>query len=121
MLEANEKRTCIVRRIVQHELLHVIGLWHEHMRHDRDDYIKIHYENVRENHLNQNFRKLSPSEVTTYNVPYDYRSVMHYGARAFTKNGKITIETLDPKFQDIIGKSEGATPSDYRKVCEIYS
>ncbi|KAJ1368227.1 hypothetical protein KIN20_029310, partial [Parelaphostrongylus tenuis] len=33
-------------KTVQHELLHVIGLWHEHMRYDRDKYVKIHYENI---------------------------------------------------------------------------
>ncbi|VDM84310.1 unnamed protein product, partial [Strongylus vulgaris] len=35
---------CMETQIVQHELLHVVGLWHEHMRYDRDKYIKVHYE-----------------------------------------------------------------------------
>lgn len=32
--------------IIVHELLHAVGLWHEHMRYDRDGFVKIHYENV---------------------------------------------------------------------------
>lgn len=37
------------------------------------------------------FGKASPMEVTTYNVPYDYQSVMHYPRDAFSKNGLDTI------------------------------
>ncbi|VDM73070.1 unnamed protein product [Strongylus vulgaris] len=90
------------------------------MRYDRDDYIKVHYENIDEILWDQ-FDKVLPPKATTYNVPYDYKSIMHYDSKAFTKNGDITMETLNPEFQDIIGKSKDATPSDYRKVCEIYS
>ena len=38
--------SCVEVDIVVHELMHAIGLWHEHMRYDRDDYIKVHYENI---------------------------------------------------------------------------
>ncbi|KAJ1357165.1 hypothetical protein KIN20_029744 [Parelaphostrongylus tenuis] len=37
---------CVTDQIVQHEMLHIIGLYHEHNRYDRDKYIKVHYENV---------------------------------------------------------------------------
>jgi choriolysin L len=33
---------------VQHELFHVTGLFHEHNRPDRDDYLQVFYENVDE-------------------------------------------------------------------------
>lgn len=42
------KITCFTHAIIVHELLHVIGLWHEQMRYDRDNHITIHWENVHE-------------------------------------------------------------------------
>ncbi|RXG68338.1 hypothetical protein Avbf_06907, partial [Armadillidium vulgare] len=41
----------------------------------------------------RNFEKYDTNVVDTYGLPYDYLSVMHYSQYAFSKNGKITIET----------------------------
>lgn len=38
-----------------------------------------------------NFDKQSSATTTTYNVEYDYGSVMHYSAGAFSRNGQPTI------------------------------
>lgn len=35
------------RYTVIHELFHALGLHHEHNRMDRDDYVTIHYENMK--------------------------------------------------------------------------
>ncbi|ETN76867.1 astacin, partial [Necator americanus] len=47
-LQASGAGTCMVMRTVTHELLHTLGLWHEHMREDRDNYVKVHVENIEE-------------------------------------------------------------------------
>ncbi|VDO83028.1 unnamed protein product [Heligmosomoides polygyrus] len=119
MLEANQMETCMEPEIVQHELMHVIGLWHEHMRADRDQYIKVNYNNIPPNYWSQ-FEKVTPYEATTYDVPYDYKSVMHYGKNAFAKPGRISMETKDPRYQNIIGHAKDASPNDYKKICKIY-
>lgn len=77
MLEANNVATCVEHDIVIHELFHTIGLWHEHMRHDRDEYITVRYDKIEPAFYSQ-FEKISKFESTTYNVEYDYQSVMHY-------------------------------------------
>ena len=37
------------------------------------------------------FRKMNARAINTFNFPYDFRSVMHYGPRFFTRNGQPTI------------------------------
>jgi hypothetical protein len=41
-----------------------------------------------------NFEKAQSSMIDSQGIGYDYRSVMHYSANAFSKNGQATI---DPK------------------------
>lgn len=40
-------RSCMDRYSVIHEILHALGLHHEHNRPDRDNFIKIHDENLK--------------------------------------------------------------------------
>lgn len=102
---------------IEHELLHIIGLFHEQSRHDRDDHVIIYWGNITEgikknryfsearekNFTNSfftfffneeyksNFAKIPESDATAYNVSYDIGSVMHYPRHSFSKNGNETI------------------------------
>lgn len=42
---------CMDRGIIQHELLHALGFHHEHNRSDRDQHVRINWENVPEGEL----------------------------------------------------------------------
>lgn len=39
-----------------------------------------------------NFEKAQSSVIDNQGIGYDYRSVMHYSANAFSKNGQPTID-----------------------------
>ena len=62
---------------VAHEIAHAAGFYHEHSRPDRDSYITVHLENVKDGY-ERDFDKLGTRSVKDIE-PYDYSSVMHYG------------------------------------------
>ncbi|VDP02678.1 unnamed protein product [Heligmosomoides polygyrus] len=99
MLENNSEATCLRHDLVIHELLHVIGLWHEHQRIDRDKYIQVIYSNIAPDDWSQFAFVGKDFGATTYDLPYDYTSIMHYGKMVFSSTGGITMQTLDPKYQ----------------------
>lgn len=59
----------------------------------RDDFIIIYWDNIKRGR-EHNFNKYNDSIVSNFDVPYDYDSVLHYSAKAFSKNGNITIEPI---------------------------
>lgn len=71
-----------------HELMHALGFLHEQNREERDSYVNIQYQNIQPS-ATSNFDKAS--RTLAFGVPYDYGSVMHYSANAFSTNGRPTI------------------------------
>ncbi|KAM8847668.1 meprin A subunit beta-like [Synchiropus picturatus] len=104
---------CQFIHIVERHVLHTLGFYPEHVRPDRDDFITIVYENIREG-KSEMFNIVNDS--STQGLPYDYRSVTHYGPGAFTKVPAPTILTKDPKYQDVIGRSHEMSPGDAKKL-----
>ncbi|KFM81505.1 Astacin-like metalloprotease toxin, partial [Stegodyphus mimosarum] len=78
-----------------HELMHSIGFHHEHKRSDRDQYIAIHWENIKKGH-ERNFVKLKPMQNTLL-LNYDYHSIMHYGSTSFSKDKSRGLKTMTAK------------------------
>jgi hypothetical protein len=87
---------CLYKGTVVHELGHAIGFYHEQNRPDRDEFVKISFQNVDADQTS-NFEKYS--EGITFSTPYDYNSIMHYGNKAFSNNGKETISPLQPNIK----------------------
>lgn len=55
-------------------MLHASGLMHEQSRSDRDEYIRMIEENLKENIINGNMAKTSTFDFNAY----DYESIMQY-------------------------------------------
>jgi len=105
---------CWFHKTIVHEFMHAIGLWHEQSRYDRDDFIVVHLENV-DASKRHNFNKVTEKQSSVYGIKYNYESVMHYTKGSFSNNGKDTIETKDPAYQNVIGNVKEGHPQDYEK------
>lgn len=104
-----------------HELLHAAGFHHEQSRTDRDSFIEIIWGNVKAG-KESNFKKYDEATVTSFDVPYDYNSVLHYSSWAFSRGtGLRTILTLDETALGRIGQRKGMSELDSEKVNRMYS
>jgi hypothetical protein len=107
---------CITKGITIHELLHAIGFYHEQSREDRDEFVTINWDNVE---IGTEFNFLKAVGSLTYNVTYDYGSILHYSAYSFAKDPSIpTIIPTDP--DATIGQRNGLSAKDAYKVNAMY-
>ena len=84
---------CIYRSTIKHEIYHSLGYYHEQSRPDRADFVTINLANVKIiQGINMSYNFQWQQNTETFGVPYDGRSNMHYGYKAFSKNGLPTIE-----------------------------
>lgn len=66
-----------------------------------------------------NFNKYSRRDIDLLKVPYDFDSIMHYGPKSFSKNGKDTIRSiLDPNRP--LGQRNGFTSLDAHEINALY-
>ncbi|RKH31913.1 hypothetical protein D7Y13_12820 [Corallococcus praedator] len=105
---------------VIHELGHAIGFWHEQSREYRDDYVEILWDNIlpdKEHNFEQHI-----SDGDNYG-PYDFGSIMHYGATAFGRTdpatGK-TLVTIRTKGGEFIGQRSGLSTGDITSAAALY-
>ena len=86
VLSLDEDENCVTSAIIEHEILHALGLIHEHTREDRDSYVEIKYDNIREGREGSfNIDK----NGDTLGTEYDLNSVMHYGKKSSAKNDNV--------------------------------
>ena len=66
-----------------------------------------------------NFEKYSHQEADLLGLPYDYKSVMHYGRTSASKNGKPTMLAIGKKDLEL-GNSKTLTPTDILQINRLY-
>ncbi|XP_069546406.1 high choriolytic enzyme 1-like [Brachyistius frenatus] len=109
------KRGCVSHGIIQHELNHALGFQHEQTRSDRDQYVRINWENMHYS-MAYNFQRQNTNNLGT---PYDYSSIMHYGKTAFSINSKDTITPI-PYAGVRIGQRQGLSHWDVTRINRLY-
>jgi hypothetical protein len=90
-----------------HEIGHAVGLWHEQSRSDRDNFIEILWQNI-DPLAKHNFNQHIDDGIDLGG--YDFGSIMHYPATAFSINGQKTIRPRQGGGQ--IGQRTGLSPGD---------
>lgn len=98
-----------------HEIGHAIGLWHEHSRADRDEFVDVRYENIVASAAFNFDKQIDNGEDIG---DYDYGSIMHYPRWAFSKNGQDTIVPHDPDAE--IGQRQALSADDIAAVEYLY-
>lgn len=108
---------CVYQGTAAHEAIHALGFFHEQSRPDRDDFVNILYHNIIPEYAYA-FDKYSWQQVGTYDVPYDYTSIMHYNSHDFTANGQ---ETIQAKNGSPVGSRGFMTEHDKTKLRRMYN
>ena len=103
-------------RNYRHELGHTLGLYHEHQRRDRDDYVKYNSNNVESGQGSQ-FSKMTAGSDNYYGSTFDFNSIMLYWSTAFSKNGQ---PTLTKKDGSVWGVNENISTTDQNVIRQMY-
>uniref|UniRef100_A0A4W6FH49 Metalloendopeptidase n=1 Tax=Lates calcarifer TaxID=8187 RepID=A0A4W6FH49_LATCA len=107
-----ERPGCVHHSVIQHELLHALGFHHEQSRSDRDQHIRVLWQNIDPGQHLKNTLNL--------NTPYDYISVMQYDRDAFSVNGLPTMVPIpDPSVQ--FGEATQMSRNDVIRVNRLYN
>jgi len=98
---------------IVHEVLHSAGFWHEQSRPDRDNHVEIIWDNI-DSEFSYNFDKHLDARPLG---PYDYNSIMHYGAGAFG-DGETTIRRRSGSGS--VGRGDDLTGIDIDGINILY-
>ena len=101
-----------------HEIGHTVGLWHEQSREDRDTFVQVLFANI-DPAMQHNFNQ-HVSDGDDLGA-YEFGSIMHYPATAFSINGQATIVPRQPLPPGVVmGQRTGLSAGDIAGVGAMY-
>uniref|UniRef100_A0A0N5B205 Metalloendopeptidase n=1 Tax=Strongyloides papillosus TaxID=174720 RepID=A0A0N5B205_STREA len=104
---------------VQSVLASFLEMMNQISRHDRNKYVKLHYENMKEDEL-ITFDPLSKKKYPTHGVGYDFGSLLHFPSNYNSKNKKNTIEAHKPYYNMMMGQRDEFSFNDYKLINRHY-
>lgn len=110
----------LFRFTVLHEFIHLLGFHHIHISPNRDNHIRIIWENINPPYESRFMKRSESDELSDFGTGYDYDSIMHTNSVAYSVNGERTIETLDPENQHKIGQRERLSAGDILRINRMY-
>jgi hypothetical protein len=103
--------------IIMHEVMHGLGVYHTQSRCDRYNFVSILWNNI-ESGAESNFERKC-SGATDYGF-YDFASIMHYGARAFSNGNGMTIVPHDSNNISLMGSRQALAQGDRNVLRGMY-
>ena len=68
-----------------------------------------------------NFRNYPNGVTDTLGQPYDVKSIMHYGNKAFSKNGRDTLVSIKRPWIKLGGEHKKLTAIDTAQLNQLYN
>ncbi|MGL4610435.1 MAG: M12 family metallopeptidase [Trueperaceae bacterium] len=119
-IELDSNGNCEIGTLI-HEIGHAMGLYHEQSREDRDNHVRIFWDNIEDGQRHNFDRQVN----NAFDIgSYDFNSIMHYGSFDFGKKDpetglrKTTIQTILPG--NPIGQRNGLSLGDIASINSIY-
>lgn len=110
---------CFKRYTIVHMFLHALGFSHSQSATNRNEYIKIEWERIKESDR-QHFDKFGADILTKADKDYDYDSVMHSPPTAFsTDKEKPTMVALKST-NAAMGQRSHLSDKDVAKIKSMY-
>lgn len=115
----NVEMGCFRRFTIVHMFMHALGFFHTQSATNRDEYIRIEWERIKESDK-RHFDKFGADILTSADRHYDYDSVMHSPPTAFsTEDSKPTMVALQST-KAAMGQRSHLSDMDVEKIKSMY-
>uniref|UniRef100_A0A672YQY1 Metalloendopeptidase n=1 Tax=Sphaeramia orbicularis TaxID=375764 RepID=A0A672YQY1_9TELE len=113
-----DRQGCLYHSTVQHELLHALGFNHEQCRSDRDQHIRVLWQNIQRGHQLTEYLTFS-NKLLTHNSNSSVSHPLCFPRYAFSGNNRPTMEPI-PNANVEFGTASQMSKNDIDRVNRLY-